>query len=161
MAIHSLPAGADVSPGGRHSARGGRNMSEEKTILIVDDDPDIVESTDVVLQSAGYKVMTASNGTEALEKIEKQAPDLILLDIMMAEPTEGFHLSYKLRDDPVYSKIPIIVVSGISEKTGFNFSEEKGSDYIKADDFLDKPVNPQTLLTKIATLLEKKKSGGC
>jgi CheY-like chemotaxis protein len=160
MAFHTLSSGTGVSFGGRPSESGGRKMSEEKTILIVDDDPDIVESTDVVLQSAGYNVMTASNGTEALQKIEKKAPDLILLDIMMAEPTEGFHLSYQLRDDPVYSKIPIIVVSGISEKTGFNFSEEKATDYIKADDFLDKPVNPQTLLSKIAALLEKTQSCG-
>ena len=136
-------------------------MTEEKTILIVDDDPDIVESTKIVLESAGYSVMTAGNGTEAMERIEKQAPDLILLDIMMASPTEGFHLSYKLREDAVYSRIPIIVVSGISEKTGFNFSSEKQTDYIKADDFLDKPVHPQTLLSKIAALLERQSSGSC
>jgi CheY-like chemotaxis protein len=133
-------------------------MAQEKTILIVDDDPDIVESTRVVLESAGYRVMSASNGSEATERIGKQVPDLILLDIMMAEPTEGFHLGYKLREDPVYSQIPIIIVSGISEKTGFDFSKEKQTDYIKADEFLDKPVSPQTLLSKIATLLERKQS---
>ena len=131
-------------------------MAQAKTILIVDDDPDIVESTRVVLESAGYNVMSAANGTEAVQEIEKKTPDLILLDIMMADPTEGFHLSYKLREDPVYSQIPIIIVSGISEKTGFDFSKEKGTDYIKADDFLDKPVNPQTLLGKIAAMLEQK-----
>jgi CheY-like chemotaxis protein len=131
-------------------------MAQEKTILIVDDDPDIVESTRVVLESAGYRVMSASNGAEATARIERQIPDLILLDIMMAEPTEGFHLGYKLREDPVYAHIPIIIVSGISEKTGFDFSKEKETDYIKADEFLDKPVSPQTLLSKIAALLERK-----
>jgi CheY-like chemotaxis protein len=135
-------------------------MAQEKTILVVDDDPDIVESTRVVLESAGYNVASAANGAEALACIERQVPDLILLDIMMAEPTEGFHLSYKLRDDPLYSKIPIIIVSGISEKTGFNFAGEKQTDSIKADDFLDKPVSPQTLLSKIATVLERKQSPG-
>jgi CheY-like chemotaxis protein len=133
-------------------------MAQEKTILIVDDDPDIVESTRVVLESAGYRVMSAANGTEATERIDQQMPDLILLDIMMAEPTEGFHLGYKLREDPVYSHIPIIIVSGISEKTGFDFSKEKQTDYIKADEFLDKPVSPQTLLSKIATVLERRQS---
>ena len=103
-------------------------MAQEKTILIVDDDPDIVESTRVVLESAGYRVMTASNGSEATDRIERQIPDLILLDIMMAEPTEGFHFGYKLREDPVYANIPIIIVSGISEKTGFNFSKVKKTD---------------------------------
>jgi CheY-like chemotaxis protein len=132
-------------------------MAEEKTILVVDDDPDIVESTRVVLESAGYRVTSAANAAEAVSCIERQVPDLILLDIMMAEPTEGFHLSYKLRDDPLYAKIPIIIVSGISGKTGFNFSREKDTDYVKADDFLDKPVSPQTLLSKIATLLERKR----
>ena len=133
-------------------------MAQEKMILIVDDDPDIVESTRVVLESAGYRVMSASNGSEATECIGRQVPDLILLDIMMAEPTEGFHLGYKLREDPVYSHIPIIIVSGISEKTGFDFSKEKETDYIKADEFLDKPVSPQTLLSKVATLLGRKQS---
>ena len=136
-------------------------MAHEKPILIVDDDPDIVESTRIVLESAGYKVVTAGNGTEATAEIEKQVPSLILLDVMMADPTEGFHLSYKLRKDPVYSAIPIIIVSGISEKTGFNFSREKDTDYIKADDFLEKPVNPQTLLSKIAALLGRKDCGSC
>ena len=136
-------------------------MGEEKRILIVDDDPDVVESTKIVLESAGYSVMTAADGTEAMARIEAQAPDLILLDIMMAEPTEGFHLGYKLREDAVYSHIPIIIVSGISEKTGFNFAKEKGTDYIEADEFLEKPVNPQTLLGKIAALLEKKAGGQC
>ena len=138
-------------------------MSEQRTILIVDDDPDIIESTRIILESAGYAVLDAANGTEGMAQIEKQNPDMILLDVMMADPTEGFHLSYKLSKDPVLSRIPVIIVSGIGEKTGFNFSREKDTDYIKADDFLDKPVNPQTLLSKIAALLEKKESesAGC
>ena len=138
-------------------------MAQEKRILIVDDDPDVIESTKIVLESAGYSVTAAANGTEAMEQIEKHLPDLILLDVMMADPTEGFHLSYKLHEDAIYSKIPIIIVSGISEKTGFDFAREKGTDYIKADDFLEKPVNPQTLLSKIAALIEQKEGGtaGC
>jgi len=128
----------------------------EKTVLIVDDDADIVESTKIVLESAGYRVRAASDGNEALKSVEEEAPDLIILDIMMADPTEGFHVSYKLRKDPVYRDIPIIIVSGISEKTGFAFAREKDTDYIQADEFLDKPVHPQTLLTRVATLLERK-----
>ena len=135
-------------------------MAQEKTILIVDDDPDILESTGVVLESAGYNVLKAANGQEAMHEIGQRVPDLILLDIMMAEPTEGFHLSYQLREDPVYAGIPIIIVSGISEKTGMNFARERGTDYIKADDFLDKPVNPQQLLTKITSVLEKRQAKG-
>ena len=138
-------------------------MAQEKRILIVDDDPDVIESTKIVLESAGYSVAAAANGTEAMEQIEKHLPDLILLDAMMADPTEGFHLSYELHADAIYSSIPIIIVSGISEKTGFDFAKEKGTDYIKADDFLEKPVNPQTLLSKIAALIEQKEGGtaGC
>ncbi len=129
--------------------------SEQKTILIVDDDPDIIESTRIVLESAGYRVRAAMDGTEAIKSVDEEIPDLIILDIMMANPTEGFHVSYKLRQDCVFRKIPIIIVSAISKKTGFDFAKEKDTDYIQSDEFLNKPVNPQTLLGKVAALLEK------
>jgi len=128
-------------------------MAKAKTVMVVDDDPDIVETTRLALESAGYDVMTAGDGTEALEKLKKRKPDLIILDIMMARLTEGFDLSYQLRKDPQLSRIPIIIVSGISSKTGFDFASEKETDYIKAEDFLEKPVSMEVLLKRVAEVI--------
>jgi len=128
-------------------------MAKAKTVMVVDDDPDIVETTRLALESAGYDVMTAGDGTEALEKLKKRKPDLIILDIMMARLTEGFDLSYQLRKDPQLSRIPIIIVSGISSKTGFDFASEKETDYIKAEDFLEKPVSTEVLLKRVAEVI--------
>jgi len=128
-------------------------MAQGKTVMVVDDDPDLVETTKLALESAGYEVMTAGDGQEALAKLGQRKPDLILLDIMMARLTEGFDLSYRLRKDPELSKIPIIIVSGISSKTGFDFASEKDTDYVKAEDFLEKPVSTEVLLKRVAEVI--------
>ena len=76
-------------------------MGERAThILVVDDDPDVVEADRLVLEGAGYRVSSASNGTEALIRLRAGDVDLVILDVMMAHPTEGFHLSYEMKDDP-------------------------------------------------------------
>jgi len=130
-------------------------LSERKCILVVDDEPDIVESTRMTLESAGYDVMTAGNAKEALEQLKKRKPDLIILDVMMARLTEGFDLSHQLRDDPALADIPILIVSGIGEKFGISFSEEESREFVQAEDFLEKPVDPEALLKHVAALLRK------
>jgi len=124
-----------------------------KNILIVDDDPDMVEFTRIVLEAAGYGVRAASGGAEALRMVEEEPPDLILLDVMMSDPTEGLHLGYRLRNHPSHARIPIIIVSSISARTGFDLAAGRKEGYIQADDVLEKPVEPGTLLNRIQALL--------
>jgi len=134
-------------------------MNQGKSILVVDDDPDVVETTKIVLESAGYNVMSASNTREATELLDRTTPDLILLDVMMAEVDEGFRFSHKLRRDEKLSGIPIIMLSAIGAASGLKFSAGEPNDFIQADEFLDKPVNLQVLLKKIAAVLEKHSAG--
>lgn len=137
---------------------------EEAKILIVDDDPDIVEALKMTLEANNYKVFTAANGTEGLKQVKAVNPDLIILDVMMDTITEGFQVSYQLRNpDPnseyaPYSKIPILILTAIVEKKRMKFSPETDGDFLPVDDFVEKPIRPQVLLEKVKKLLAKRGS---
>lgn len=137
---------------------------EEAKILIVDDDPDIVEALKMTLEANNYKVFTAANGTEGLKQVKAVNPDLIILDVMMDTITEGFQVSYQLRNpDPnseyaPYSKIPILILTAIVEKKRMKFSPEADGDFLPVDDFVEKPIRPQVLLEKVKKLLAKRVS---
>ncbi len=137
---------------------------EEAKILIVDDDPDIVEALKMTLEANNYKVFTAANGTEGLKQVKAVNPDLIILDVMMDTITEGFQVSYQLRNpDPnseyaPYSKIPILILTAIVEKKRMKFSPQADGDFLPVDDFVEKPIRPQVLLEKVKNLLAKKAS---
>jgi len=130
-------------------------MNDRKTILIIDDDADLVEIIRTVLEQNGYTVISASNGTEGLTKVETQRPDLIILDVMMDSVTEGFQVSYKLRNNPNLKDIPILMLTSISQHTGYKFSKDKDGDFIAADEFCEKPIQPKDLLVKVDRLLKK------
>jgi CheY-like chemotaxis protein len=130
-------------------------MAAEKTVLVVDDDPDIVETTRMILESAGYKVETAVNGTEGLAKARSVHPDAIILDVMMDKESEGFHVSYELRQGEDTKDIPILILSAIGQKSGFKFSPETDGDYLPVDSYVEKPIEPKALLAKIEELLRK------
>lgn len=128
-------------------------------ILIIDDDPDIVTAARLCLQSAGHEVIEASNGSEGLEKIKTAHPDLIILDVMMDTITEGFQLTLQLRSvDPIseykeFSEIPILMLTSIHSTTPLRFGMEE--DYLPVDEFVDKPIDPDDLVRKVAMLLDK------
>lgn len=126
-----------------------------KRILVVDDDQDIVDSITIMLESQGYEVVAAQSGEEGMRLVEEKRPDLILLDIMMEKLTTGLHIGYDLRKHPDYKSIPIIIISGIGEATGFDIATEKETDYVAADEFLEKPVKPDVLLKRVAELIQK------
>ena len=130
-------------------------------ILIVDDDPDIVESLKMTLEANRYEVYTAANGQEGLIQVKSVKPDLIILDVMMDTITEGFQVSYQLRNpDPKseyskYSKIPILMLTAIVEKKHMKFSTKADGDFLPVDDFVEKPIRPQVLLEKVKKMLKK------
>ena len=129
---------------------------DKQSILIVDDDPDICEAMRVVLENCGYAVEAAGNGDEAMECIKREAPDLIILDVMMNKPQEGFFLSRELKKDRRYKGIPILMLTAVKEKTGIDFKSAAGDeDWLPVEDYLDKPVKPQVLLERVAALLKK------
>jgi CheY-like chemotaxis protein len=130
-------------------------MGALKTVLVVDDDPDIVETTRMILESAGFAVETASNGTEALAKAREIHPDAMVLDVMMDKESEGFHVSYELKNGEDTKDIPIIILSAVGQKSGFKFSPEEDGDYLPVEDFLEKPIEPKALVEKINALVNR------
>lgn len=130
-------------------------------ILVVDDDPDVVELIRIGLEANNYDVFSAENGTAGLRLVKEIRPDLIILDVMMDTITEGFQVSYQLRSqDPEseyrdYSNIPIIMSTGISQKMHMKFSPETDGDYLPVDEFLEKPIRIEPLLETIKKLLRQ------
>ena len=125
-------------------------------ILIVDDDPDITEAMRVVLDHRGYQVDSAADSTMALERIKAKRPDLIILDVMMTTPQEGFVLSRELKRDPATQTIPILMLTAVKDKTGIDFRPEAGDEsWLPVEAFLDKPVKPDVLVQKVESLLRK------
>ncbi len=131
-----------------------KEMRKSQKVLIIDDDSSYTAAITPVLEARGYQVEAAYNKEEAMEKIEKSKPDLILLDIMMEKLTDGFDLCYKLKHDPELSKIPVLAVSAINNEIGFIFSPGTDGEYFQADDFIEKPVKPKNLLKRVEKLLK-------
>ena len=130
-----------------------------KKILIIDDDPDIVEAMRLPLEANAYDVITANNGSDGLQMAREEIPDLIILDVMMETDTAGFHVAYELRSEDQDSEyrdcrnIPIMIITAISKKKGISFSPEKDEAFLPVDDFIEKPVHPKNLLKKVSELL--------
>lgn len=126
-------------------------------ILIIDDDPDIVEGMKVVLESRNYEVGSAKSGREGLEKVKSDRPNLIILDVMMESIDKGFDVARELKQDKAYKDIPIIMLTAIKEKTAFDFKQEAGDKtWLPVDDYCDKPINPEELISKVDSLLKRK-----
>jgi len=124
-----------------------------KTILVVDDDPDLREAAQIVLNKAGYEVLQAASGKEALDVLKNTRPDLILLDVMMETDTEGFHLAYEIRKDSRFTDVPIVMLTSVEEKTGERIDLEKAGEFLPVQRFLRKPMDVKTLTSTIAQLL--------
>ena len=126
-------------------------------ILIVDDDPDIVESMKVVLEDKGYEVISAPNGEEGLKAAKKRKPDIVILDIMMETGDKGFDVARKLKNDPECKKMSILMLTAIKEKTGLDFKKESHDEvWLPVDEYVEKPIKPEELIAKVETFLKKK-----
>jgi two-component system cell cycle response regulator len=125
------PAGPDAQP----------------KVLVVDDNPQNLELILAYLDALDCRVETAEDGREALDKIEAEPPDLIVLDIMMPRMS-GYEVCRKLKSDPAKREIPILMVTALKEMGDIERGVESGT-----DDFISKPVNRLELITRVKTLL--------
>jgi two-component system, OmpR family, alkaline phosphatase synthesis response regulator PhoP len=118
-----------------------------KKILIVDDEPDILDILKYVLEKEGYKVKKARNGEEAIDRAYEEKPDLILLDIMMPKK-DGIEVCRELRSNKKFNDTIIVFLTARNEE----YSEVAGFD-VGADDYVVKPIKPRSLISRIKTLL--------
>ena len=125
-------------------------------IAIIDDDPDIIEASSLVLKSKGHDLITASNPDDGFKIVTENNPQLIILDVMMDTPQDGFILSRQLKQDTNYKDIPILMLTSVKDVIGIDFESVAGDDtWLPVDKYLPKPVKPEVLLEKVAELLEK------
>ena len=123
---------------------------------MIDDDNDFTEATKIILESRNYEVISADNTKEGLLLLESENPDLLILDIMMENKAAGIIISRQIRKNPKFEKLPILMLSGIREQTGFFFPGDTINDFfLPVNDFLEKPHLPEILLEKVAKLLKK------
>jgi len=118
----------------------------KRTILVVDDDIDLVEIIRVTLEHAGYEVIDAQTGARGLDLARERSPDMIILDVMMGEVDEGFQVAYQLRQGDDTRDIPIVMLTAVADQTGFKFDPDKDSDFLPVNEFLEKPISPRQLL---------------
>ena len=129
-------------------------MARQAKILIVDDDPVFVKATRAVLESKNYQVSAAFDGDEGLQKVQDERPDLIVLDIIM--PTkDGFTVCEQLKGDPALSKIPVLILTSFAERKGETSIPVSEGLTLEAEDYIDKPVLPDELLSRIEKMLKR------
>jgi CheY-like chemotaxis protein len=120
-------------------------------ILIVDDDPDFVEMTRIVLEQQGYETTSASDGNEALQAIRAEKPDLVILDVIMSSILDGLSVTQELQDDPEHRDIPILMVTSIANT---DYAALFPTDeYVHINAFMTKPIAAEQLLSQVRRLL--------
>jgi CheY-like chemotaxis protein len=134
-------------------------VPKERMILIVDDDPDFRASTAAVLESQGYKVITAESGKEAMAKLSAEPPDLVVLDIMMEYDSAGYEVNQAIKFRDEFSRdIPILMVSSIQVDPATLFSRATEVALVTPDAYLTKPLSIPQFLEQVRSLLERRPS---
>jgi CheY-like chemotaxis protein len=124
-------------------------MAEKPLVLVVDDDPDLVEMVAMKLESLNYTVAKAYDGVEAWEKIRENRPALIILDVMMPRK-HGYELCDEIKKDPEYQDIKVILLTAVgSAVTSTTYTHKDGMSTM-ADDYIPKPIDLDNLMEIVA-----------
>ena len=123
-------------------------------IAVIDDDADILDASTLVLEAKNHSVITANNPTDGYNIVVNQHPDLIILDVMMNEPDDGFVLAQKFRKNNIAT--PIIMYTSISKAIGVDYGI---NELVPVDEFVEKPISPKELVEKVEKLLKQKVGG--
>jgi DNA-binding response OmpR family regulator len=128
-------------------------MSDKIRILYIEDEPEMIELTRMVLEREGFEVLGAMGGNEGLEKIKQEKPDLILLDLMMPE-MDGWEVYRRIKVDKDMADIPIIIVTAKTQSV----DKALGLHVAKVDDYITKPFGPQDIVDSVQRVLARKSS---
>jgi DNA-binding response OmpR family regulator len=125
-------------------------------ILVVDDDPEIREAISLILEANGYKVVTAQDGIDGLNKLKVDKPDLMVLDLLMPR-MDGFGVCKELKDPrwAKYARIPIIILSSVREDASKRRYELETGVQLDVADYVEKPIEHTVLLERIGKVLKK------
>jgi len=129
----------------------------QANVLVVDDDPDILDALTMILESKGYKVTTARNGVEALASLKTEKPDLMILDLLMPK-MDGFAVCKELQDPrwSRYRDMPVLILTSVREEASRRRYELETGLEFNVDDYVEKPILPDVLLSRVERLIKRK-----
>lgn len=128
-------------------------MADKPYILVVDDDPDILDSITAVLETQPYRLATARDGKKCMEMIAREKPDLLILDLLMPR-MDGWGVIREMRNDPQYANVPIMVLTTVVEDASRRRYELETGLAMDVQDYVQKPVTPAELLRRVRALLK-------
>jgi len=129
----------------------------KNSILIVDDDQDLVRSIQVILENQNFKVSTAHNRIEGMKKLKEEKPDLLVLDVMMDTNLAGYNMLHEMKKEQEFKQLPVIVLTGMLDELGVNLiSGVEDEQLFPNVRFQDKPVDPMILTCIIQEMLRVK-----
>lgn len=123
-------------------------------ILVIDDDPDLVDAVITILEKKKHEAIPAYGGIEGLEKVKKDRPDAIILDVMMPDKN-GYEVCKEIKADSEYREIPILLLTAVAEHIHTTSYTHRMGMETEADDYVAKPVEPSELVRRIEKLLAK------
>jgi len=129
-------------------------MSTPQKILIIDDDKDMTEALKIILEDESYKVKVAFTGKQGLDAIREEKPDLIILDLLLPGE-DGVSICRNLKNAPEYKDIPVLVLTALARKMEKKIFSPAVRENLGADEYLDKPVDPEKLIEKVRKLLKR------
>lgn len=132
-------------------------MEKKPYILIVDDDPDILEGITAILESQPYRLATARDGKKCMDMLEQELPDLLILDLLMPR-MDGWGVIREMRSQPRFAKVPIMVLSTVIEDASRRRYELETGMAMDVQDYIQKPTQPAELLRRVERLLAKKET---
>jgi CheY-like chemotaxis protein len=128
-------------------------MENQPKLLVVDDDPDILDAITTILATQPYDIRTARDGVECVDQVREDIPDLIILDLLMPKK-DGFAVVRELRENPKYGKIPILILTSVREDASRRRYELETGLAMDVQDYVEKPISPTDLLDRVKKLLE-------
>lgn len=128
-------------------------MEKHPYILIVDDDPDILEGITIILETQPYRLATARDGKKCMEMIRQETPDLLILDLLMPR-MDGWGVIRELRSEPQYTRMPIMVLTTVIEDASRRRYELETGMAMEVQDYLQKPARPVDLLQRVEKMLK-------
>ena len=120
-------------------------MSDKQLVLVVDDDPDLVEAVSMKLESEQYRVAKAYDGIQAWEKIKEERPKLVILDVMMPNKN-GYQVCDEIKQDPEYKDITIVLLTAVGSAVSSTSYMHRDGMKTLADDFIPKPIDLDQLM---------------
>lgn len=127
-------------------------MTDKKTILVVDDEPDFVSIVQSNLEKEGFQVEVAYDGVEGMEKVRQSPPDLIVLDVMMPEK-DGYQMCSEIKGDEKFSDIPILMLTAVADHVSSTRYSHYNGMAMEADDYLPKPATAEEITESVKSLL--------